>query len=268
MYGAGILDHMDKYDCTGFGGVPVHFIRLVGALDQAKKPPRWRFLMNSGDHLPVSIIQEIRNSLPEVQIFCVYGLTEVAGRLCILPPKIIDRKMGSVGLPLNGMQVTIRDEKGELVSPFEEGEVFAEGSCLMSGYLNNTAVNLKVMKTYGFATGDYGYLDDDGYLFLRGRKDDIFKVGGEKVSVKMIEEHIYGFEGIEDFIVIPFLDKHMGMVPCLYYVPDMVSEFSRKKLLRKLRKELPPTHIPAIIKQVSQIPRTSSGKAVRKSVNI
>lgn len=263
LFGSSILDQIKKYNCTGFGGVPVHFSRLLATFGSEEIPPSLRFLMNSGDHLPAPIIRSIRDALPSIEIHCFYGLTEVAGRLCSLPPEKIDEKTGSVGFPFEGMKVTIRDLEGRELPPNVEGEIHVNGPYLMSGYLNNPETNDKVMKPYGFSTGDFGYMDEDGYLFLRGRHDDIFKVGGEKVSVKEIEDAIFGIEAFEEFMVAPAFDEHMGNVPVLYYVLKEGMELNKKNMLRRLKSILPPTHVPAKFIQVKSIPRTSSGKAIR-----
>lgn len=263
LFGAGIIDQINEHDCSGFGGVPVHFSRLLSALSEKKAPNSLRFLMNSGDHLPLPVLETLVEKLPSVQFYCVYGLTEVSGRLCILPHEKVTQKAGSVGVPLDGMTVTIRNSKGEKTRPGELGQVFVCGPNLMAGYINNNDANSKSITKYGFATGDYGHLDDDGYLFLKGREDDIFKVGGEKVSVKMIEDAIFGLGYFLELMVVPEYDEHMGNIACLYYVLGG-GEFKRKELLSKLREILPHTHIPTRFVPVAKIPRTSSGKPLRK----
>jgi long-chain acyl-CoA synthetase len=264
LMGADLLEIIRDNRCTGFGGVPVHFTRLAGALNNATEPPTClRFLMNSGEHLPTPVLKKIYQAFPGIQFFCVYGLTEVAGRLCILSPDRLDSKIGSVGLPLPGMEITIRDEAGREMRNGEAGEVYVQGVCLMKGYLNNPKANEKSMKPYGFATGDFGYKDAEGYLYLLGRHDDIIKVGGEKVSVKMIEDAIHGFEAFTDFFVYPLFDEHMGTVPCVNYVLKQGAAFHKKELLKHLRQRLPANHIPAYFKEVTEIPRSSSGKVLR-----
>lgn len=264
LIGSNLIDIMRENHCTGFGGVPVHFIRLAGALKDIDSPTKSiRFLMNSGEHLPVPVLKDIHLALPDIQFFCVYGLTEVAGRLCILSPEKLEPKMGSVGLPLPGMEISIRNESGQEVDVEEMGEVHVTGKCLMQGYLNNSQANEKSMKPYGFATGDIGYIDSEGYLYLQGRCDDIMKVGGEKVSAKMIEEEIYGFEAFADFLVSSVFDEHMGNVPSVSYVLKEGATFSKKMLLKHLRKRLPANHIPVQFKETDEIQRASSGKVLR-----
>ncbi len=265
LFGKGVLDQMRDFNCTGFGGVPVHFLRILATIKDSSFPKRLRFLMNSGEHLPTPVIEGLRAASADLQIYCVYGITEVTGRFCILDPKKIDEKIGSVGLPLEGMMVSVRDEDGKEMGPNEEGEVYADGVCLMKGYINNPEANKKAMTPHGFATGDFGYLDDEGYLFLAGRRDDIIKVGGEKVSLNLIEEAVFGFDDFSEFIVAPYESEHMGASPCLFYVLKAGKPFDRPGLLRHLKKTLPDTHIPTRFVEVNSIPRTSSGKGVRNS---
>jgi len=115
-----------------------------------------------------------------------------------------------------------------------------------------------------FKTGDIGRLDEDGYLFLSGRMDDIIKVGGEKVSVKAIEEVLFDFEDFKEFMVAPVEDEHIGKVPCLYYVLQDGKAFDRRKVLKYLKSKLPGNHIPAKYIEKEKIERTVSGKTIRK----
>lgn len=268
LFGSAIFERIEANNCTGFGGVPVHFTRILGSLESQTPPAGLRFLMNSGEHLPVPVLKQIHQAMPEVEVYCVYGLTEVSGRLCILDPEKVPEKAGSVGHPLAGLEVTVRDEAGKELPAGVEGEVHVQGLCLMDGYLNNPETNAKVMKSYGFATGDFGYLDPDGDLFLKGRNDDIIKVGGEKVSVKMIEDAVFGFEAFKEFMVAPVYDERMGTVPCLFYVLAPDADFKRKTIIRHLKQKLPATHLPSHYVELDKIPRASSGKALRKGMKL
>lgn len=267
LFGDAIIDNLNKYHCTGFGGVPVHFARLAGALEENKLPKNVRFLMNSGEHLPKPLLLSLNNLLPEIDFYCVYGLTEVSGRLCILDPRMIKVKAGSVGKPLPGMRISIRDAKGNLLPKNTLGEVHVQGIGLMKEYLNNPDANNKSLHPYGFSTGDYGRIDREGYLYLEGRNDDIIKVGGEKVSLKMIEDAIYGFPGIEDLLVASKFSELMGNVPCLYYIPMKGVEFKKKLLINELKKKLPSNHIPSFFVEVESIQRSTSGKKLRAKLS-
>jgi acyl-CoA synthetase (AMP-forming)/AMP-acid ligase II len=264
LFGAKLLELINEYRCSGFGGVPVHFTRILAALEEGTSVSSdLRFLMNSGEHLPGPILKAICAAIPKLDFYCVYGLTEVAGRLCILDPKFTTNKSGSVGRPIGDMQVTVRNDDGHVLPAGERGQVYVTGPNLMSGYVDAPQINAKLMTPNGFASGDIGFKDEDGFLFLDGRRDDIIKVGGEKVSIRLIEEAVFGFEGIADHIVTPVYDKHLGMVPALYYVAKAEQALNRKVLRKKLKTTLPANHVPTKFEEVSEIPRSTSGKLDR-----
>lgn len=266
FFGNKIISLFEKYSCTGFGGVPVHFLRISEALETVSFHDSFRFLMNSGDHLSELIIKKIRSKAPKIEIFCAYGLTEVSGRFCILDSTDIDNKVGSVGKPIPDMFIEIKDENNNVLNAYEEGEVFAMGKCLMDGYLFNEDINKKLIINSSFATGDIGYIDTEGYLYLKGRKDDIFKVGGEKVSIKMIESIIVDYSDFEEFMVCVSSDKVIGNIPVLYYVIKEGKQFNNSNFILFLRTRLPENHIPKKIIKVNKIPKTESGKIIRKEI--
>jgi len=265
MFGENIIEQMNKHNCSGFGGVPIHFIRIITALRKGNIFKNLNLLINSGEHLPVPILKELIELLPDSKIFCVYGLTEVAGRYCILDYKLLKNKIGSVGKPLPGMSLKVLDKNGIKTKAFELGEVYASGDCLMQCYLNKPEPTHEDLLEKGFATGDIGYLDDDGFLFLKGRKDDVFKVGGEKVSSKEIEEAIYEYDHFKEFMIVSESYEHLGNVPVLYYVLRDNKEFEKTKLLKFLRKKLPPNHLPLKFYEEKELTRTSSGKMIKKT---
>jgi long-chain acyl-CoA synthetase len=258
-YGKDMLENLISTSCTGLAGVPATFIRMLPVIKDISGLSNMRFFFNSGEHLPAPVINSIREGAPNISLYCVYGLTEVAGRLCILPSDQIDKKSGSVGRPIPGMQIVIKDDEGNQLPPKSKGEVCVRGPCLFSGYLGSDDPPRKE-----FATGDIGYVDDEGYLFLEGRTDDIFKVGGEKVSVIKIEDALYGDETLEDFIVIPHYDERIGSVPCLHYVPKPGIKVKTRNIVERLRAVLPENHIPKHFKEVDTISRTSIGKKRRQ----
>ncbi|MEW5725018.1 MAG: class I adenylate-forming enzyme family protein [Thermodesulfobacteriota bacterium] len=266
-FGENLLELMVRFDCSGFGGAPVHLSRLAAAAGEAPAPPRLRFLMSSGDHLPVQVIDRVRKRFPEISLHCVYGLTEVAGRLCLLPPERLEEKKGSVGRPLKGMTVRVLDEDTlEPRGPGEVGEVYVKGPLLTGGYFEDEASSRDLHTPVGFRTGDYGYLDQDGFLYLRGRRDDIFKSGGEKVSALMIQEVLATHTDFADLAVVPIEDEVLGRVPGVYYVPGNNGGLDKRSLMRRLKTLLPANHVPSRFIPVDRIPRTGSGKVIRREL--
>ncbi len=267
LFGESLVESIKTYRCTGFGGAPVHLTRLLNSSEDVVLPNCFRFLVSSGDHLPAHVIKGLLDRFSDISLYCIYGLTEVAGRLCILPPKKIQEKMGSVGLPLPDMDVTVVKENDlKPAPPGEIGEVYVSGPLLTDEYFRDNESS-KLLKTKkGFQTGDYGYKDKDGYLYISGRKDDIFKSGGEKVSTVVIQQAVSILNVFEDITVIPIKDEVLGRIPAVFYVSTKNQEINFRNITRILRKVLPSNYVPRKFYQVDYIPRTGSGKVIKNKL--
>jgi acyl-CoA synthetase (AMP-forming)/AMP-acid ligase II len=262
FFGAGLLDEMETLVCTGFGGAPAHLVRVVEPLDEPHAHSL-RFWVSSGDHLPLPVIEKFRRLLPGVGLFNVYGLTEVSGRLCILPPAELDVRVGSVGRPIGDMRVVARRGDGAEAAPGDTGELYVTGSLLMQGYLDEPEITARTLTAHGLKTGDFGHVDESGAVWIAGRKDDIIKRGGEKVSIIHVQQALQGLGRFADVAVLAAPDDILGHVPVAFVVPLEPGAFKASRLLRELRAVLPPTSLPSRVIAVSSIPRTGSGKAVR-----
>ncbi len=262
FFGAGLLDEMQELGCTGFGGAPAHLVRVVEPLEEPRDHP-FRFWVSSGDHLPLAVIEKVRRVLPGVRLFNMYGLTEVSGRLCILPPEQIDARVGSVGRPIGDMRVVARRGDGSEAAPGETGELHVTGSLLMREYLGEPEVTTGTLTPLGLRTGDFGHVDADGYVWVAGRKDDIIKRGGEKVSIIHVQQALQGLGRFADVAVLAAPDDILGHVPVAFVVPLDRDSFKASRVLRELRGVLPGTSLPSRLIAVDAVPRTGSGKAVR-----
>ena len=263
FFGGGLLDEIAEAGCSGFGGAPAHLVRVVEPLDDAQPAGALRFWVSSGDHLPLDVIDRARRVLPGVRLFNMYGLTEVSGRLCVLPPDEIDRRRGSVGRPIGDMTVTVREPGGAAVPDGQVGELYVSGPLVMQGYLDEPDLNAASLGAHGFRTGDYGHRDADGYVWVAGRHDDIIKRGGEKVSLVHIQEALRALGLFTDVAVIAADDELLGRVPVAFVVPGDPGGFERAAVMRSLRRTLPPTSLPSRVVALGEIPRTGSGKPIR-----
>ena len=261
-FGEGLLDEMEALGCTGFGGAPAHLVRVVEPLEEPCAHP-FRFWVSSGDHLPQHVIDKARRVLPGIGLFNMYGLTEVSGRLCVLLPDELDDHEGSVGRPIGSMQVGPRDAGGAAVPAGQSGELYVTGPLVMQGYLDEPEITARTLTGHGLRTGDFGRVDGDGYVWVAGRKDDIIKRGGEKVSVVHVQEALLELGRFHDVAVIATPDEILGHVPVAFVVPREPEGFRGSRVLRELRGVLPSTSLPSRIVAVERIPRTGSGKAVR-----
>ncbi len=262
FFGDGLLAEMAALGCSGFGGAPAHLVRVVGPLDTPPAAPGLRFWVSSGDHLALDSIERVGRLLPGVRLYNMYGLTEVGGRLCVLPPDELERR-GSVGRPLPDMTVTVRDADGRSLPDGAEGELYVSGPLLMQGYLDEPEATAAALGEHGLRTGDFGRRDADGFVWVAGRRDDIIKRGGEKVSIVHIQEALRALGTFADVAVIAVDDAILGHVPVAFVVAADGRPVKRTAVMRELRGVLPATSLPSRIVPLDEIPRTGSGKAIR-----
>lgn len=264
LFKADLANLLGATRATCFGGAPLQ-LRWIAEC-AAVEPMKLRWVMSSGDHLSTDTISRFRSVLPDTSIYTVYGLTEVGGRLCVLPPEMVSRVPGSVGQPIPGMKLRVLDEGGRRCPPNVVGDVYVTGDWLFDGYYRDEGATKKNLGPWGLRTGDLGLIDDNGFLYLRGRSDDVFKSSGKKVSGLMISDALMRTEFFEDVFVMAQPHAVVGHVPYVYFVPRKNVQFDRGATVRHLRKTLPADHIPQAFIEVPAIPRTGSGKVIRREM--
>lgn len=261
---ADLFKHLKTQRANCFGGAPVQ-LRWIGEC-AASQPIKLRWLFSSGDHLPPEVIHLLRQNLPASEIFTVYGLTEVGGRFCILPPADTAAHLGKVGVPIAGLSIDIVDDDGTVLGTGETGEVRIQGQSLFNGYYNDHEKTTAVVSDGKFRTGDMGWLDEHGRLSLVGRNDDVFKSAGQKVSTVPISDALMKTGFFNDVVVIPNELEGIGLVPWAYYTLKDGTEFKKGLVLRSLRAVLSSNYLPREFRELSHIPRTGSGKIDRKAL--
>lgn len=254
-------DFLAESGANCFGGAPVQLAWIAQAARE--RPVALDWVMSSGDHLSPEIIAALRAALPACGIYTVYGLTELGGRFCVLPDDELDTQAGTVGRPIEGLGVTVLDDDGRPCPVGVAGEVVAEGRLMLKSYFGDPAATAAVLDGNRFRTGDLGYLNDAGNLVLTGRKDDVFKVNGQKVSAIVVQDALRETGMFADVAVIPLEDPALGMTPCACFVSAPDAAFDRSAVLRAMRKALPPHFLPRKFVEVAAIPRTGSGKVRR-----
>lgn len=251
-------------EITAFGGSPFH-LRFIG-MAGADRLPHLRWVMSSGDHLPLSTITDLQSNFSDLAVHVFYGMVEVGGRMCSLPPEHVATKAGSVGVPLPGLAVDILDESGSAVAAGEIGELHVKGAYSFRGYLNNQAATNDVISDRGFRTGDMGYQDEDGFLFLAGRSDSVFKRSGQKVSAQVVTDQLIELGLYDDVWVGSRTDEVQGRVPVVYFVCEESEPPVESDVLRALRESIPTNHLPGAFVRLRSIPRTGSGKVQRQKL--
>lgn len=219
------------------------------------------FVRSVSAPLPSDLMKNFGRELG-VPIIEIYGMTETSGVITSnpLPPSI--RRVGSVGIPAPNMCVKILDEFNNQSTVNQIGSVVVKGPSLLKGYLFDEDENARVIKSHGFYTGDLGYLDEDGYLYLTGRVKDIINRGGEKVTPQEVDRVLLEHPSILDAAVFPIphpsLGEDVGAVVVLREGVNIPTE----DILSWLRERLAYFKIPQKIFVIDEIPR-KNGKLQR-----
>jgi long-chain acyl-CoA synthetase len=256
-----VIDKMVEERVTGFSGVPSTFAIL---LNRSKirdvEFPALRYVTQAGGPMSPVHAQELRNALPKADIFIMYGQTEASARLTFLAPKDLSRKIGSIGKSIPGVTIVVRKPDGTPVIPGETGEIVAEGENIMMGYWNWPEATANVLEGGRLRTGDMARIDEEGYLFIVGRKSEMIKSGAHRISPKEIEEVILEIAGIHEVAVLGVKDEIMGEVIHAYVVLKENHPLDAKVISAYCSKNLPPYKVPKTLHFVSTLPKTPSGK--------
>ncbi|MER6382151.1 AMP-binding protein [Streptomyces sp. NPDC001250] len=223
-----------------------------------------RMFTNTGAALPKATMEALRAHFPGARVVRQYGQTE-AKRITVMPPEEDTERPGSVGLPLPGTQVVILDAEGDPVPVGEVGEIVAAGPHVMPGYWRTpeaTAGAFRPDPVTGrlrLHTGDYGRFDTDGYLYFEGRRDDMFKRKGIRMSTTEIEAAALDVPGVRAAAAVPPGETH-DLV--LFAECDLDPGALRKELARRLE----PAKVPAVFRVLETFPLTQHGKNSRQEL--
>lgn len=192
-----------------------------------------------------------------------YGLTESAYLAAVDNPLRGERKPFSIGRPYKGVNLKILDEEGHVLPPRKIGEIIIAGPNLMQGYYNLPEETSLVLKGNELYTGDLGYLDEDGYLYFCGRKDEMFRVNALKVYPIEVEEVLYHHPKVRLCAVIGIPDVEKGSVPKAYIVPRDAG-LSVEEIMNFCEERLPGYKTPKFVEICESLPLSGNGKICKK----
>jgi len=262
-----VIDEMVKKEVTLFAGVPSTFAMLLNRSVFAKTEfPSLRMVTQAGGAMAPALIKRLLEVLKGAKLFVMYGATEASARISYLPPERLTDKLGSIGIPIPGVELAVRDDHGNIMPPFAQGNICANGPGIMQGYWNDSKETSKALKPWGLVTGDLGYMDDEGFFFLTGRNKQMLKIGGERVSPKEIEDAIIECGSVHETAVIGKPDDLLGEVPLAYIVPINEKSFVLDELNSYLRKRLAGHKQPKEWKIVKGLPKKPSGKIDKEAL--
>jgi acyl-CoA synthetase (AMP-forming)/AMP-acid ligase II len=254
--------------------VPTMLERIIEVLaDDGGGLPRLRHLSYGGGKAPVALVERAMRLLPGVKFVNAYGLTETSSTIAALTPDdhrvcfesddpAVRRRLGSVGRPLPSVEVEIRDPEGKAVAPGVRGEIHVRGDQVSGEYATGSVLG----EGRWFATRDAGWVDDEGFLFLDGRLDDVIVRGGENLSPGEIEETLLEHPAVAEAAVVGVPDPEWGEAVGAVVVLHEGAVATVTDLQEFVRDRLRSTKTPQVIQVRDELPYNETGKLLRRVI--
>jgi long-chain acyl-CoA synthetase len=262
------LKTIDKEKPTMFAGVPTLYKALIDCPDVKKYDlSSLKVCLSGGAALNEHVMKGFKD-LTGVELTEGYGLSETAP-IATANPVFGQKKLNSIGLPVPQTEVKIINlEFPDQRQPIRvEGEICLKGPQVMRGYWNRPDETAKVMDKEGFFhTGDVGYMDEDGYIFIVDRIKDMINASGLKVFPRKVEEAVLMHPAISECIVIGVDDEYRGETVKAFIVPRLGQKVDDKELLSFLKDKLAPYEMPKMIETRASLPKTMIGKPDKKAL--
>ena len=263
-----IIRDLKMHNCSGFAGVPSHFQILLRKSVSFKETvfTDLKYVTQAGGKLATIFIDEFRDSFPDVKFIVMYGQTEATARLSYLPPELYEKKKGSMGKGIPGVELKVINEKGEKIKPGETGEVIAHGDNIMIGYFSDEEGTRNTIKNGWLYTGDLGTVDKDGYIYLTARKKEIIKVRGKRISPKEIEAVILELKEVIDCSIEGIEDDIEGeqLKATVIVRKDALNTITKESIMQHCSKHLALYKIPHIYELKQELTISATGKKIKK----
>ncbi|MBI4202223.1 MAG: long-chain-fatty-acid--CoA ligase [Chloroflexi bacterium] len=226
--------------------------------------------------MPVPVIREAIKKMPNTKFINAFGQTETASTITMLPPEDHDlsgtpaevekklKRLSSIGKPLSDVMVRIVDEEGNYVPMGEVGEIVASGPRLMKGYWNREDATKETMRNGWLYTGDLGYSDEDGYIYLAGRAKDFIKRGGEMISPDEVEQVLMSHPAVDEAAVIGIPDEFWGERVRAVVVVRPGWGVSEEELINHCHERLASYKRPESVVFTGELPRNPMGKVLKR----
>ena len=269
-----VLIALESQKITGLACVPSLWAQLAKLEWSATINEHLRYLTNSGGKMPKSVLTAIRQRVPNGQFFLMYGLTE-AFRSTYLPPEQLDTRPDSIGKAIPNADILVVRDDGSLCAVHEAGELVHRGSLVAMGYWNDpikTAERFKPapnqlsslpLTEVAVWSGDTVTMDEDGYLYFVGRKDDMIKTSGYRVSPTEIEEVIYSSGLVKEAAAIGIAHDSLGQAVLVVISLQHPDDYDEALLIKHCKTYLPNFMIPAKIVVLDSLPKNPNGKIDR-----
>lgn len=262
---------------TGLTAVPSLWIQVATLSWPRAAQDSLRYIANTGGHLPRATLTALRQALPRSQVFLMYGLTE-AFRSTYLPPDQVDRRPDSIGRAIPNAEIQVVREDGSACAPGEPGELVHRGSLVSLGYWNDpekTAHRFRLapnqppglpLSERAVWSGDTVRMDEAGYLYFIGRKDDMIKTSGYRVSPTEVEEVLYGSGLVAEAAAMGIPHPVLGQAVVAIVKPSAMESFDSGRLIDHCKQQLPNFMTPLQVIVLDSLPRNPNGKIDRQQL--
>lgn len=273
-----VVKTITKHQVTGLAAVPPLWQQLMKVEWPMEATRQLRYFTNSGGAMPQVTLQKLRETFTHASPYLMYGLTE-AFRSTYLPPELVDERPGSMGKAIPNAEIMVINEQGQECEPDEPGELVHRGPHVSLGYWNDAEKTAERFKPVPVArnglmltemavwSGDTVKKDKDGFLYFIGRKDEMIKTSGNRVSPMEVEEVCYQtVEEIAEVVVTGVPDLELGQAIVMTLVLKDSADIDHQALLGKIKRNLPNFMHPKHLEMFDALPRNPNGKVDRSAL--
>ncbi len=258
-----VMNAVGQFTVTKLYAVPTVYIRLLSLPDLKERLGSVRYCFSAAASMAKEVVKEWKTRTG-LDIFEAYGMTESTSMVTF--NHFYRHVVGSVGTAAPNVEIQIHDKKGKVLGLNEPGEICISGPNIMKGYLNRKKDTKAAFRGRWFRSGDVGYLDDHSYLYIVDRIKELIITGGENVSPREVEEVLYTRHEIEECAVIGLPDKEYGERIVAYIVPKPGKKIDPVDLKAYLKTQLSPFKVPKEFISVSELPKSSTGKLLKREL--
>lgn len=267
-----------KQRITGIGGVPPLWNQLAGLTWPAEAVATMRYFTNTGGHMPRATLDRLRASLTNAKPYLMYGLTE-AFRSTYLPPEEVDNRPDSMGKAIPNAEIQVVNENGELCAADEPGELVHRGALVSLGYWNDperTAERFKPVPgqlpglprtEYAVWSGDTVRRDAEGFLYFVGRRDEMIKSSGYRISPTELEEVVYSSGAVSEAVALGLPHPMIGQGIVIVATPPPEGSLDTEAVIGACRDALPQFMVPHAVVERASLERNPNGKIDRKKLS-
>ncbi len=264
-----ILDLIERHRCTTFIGVPMmfHMLTMMPGLDE-RDLSSVRSISYAGSPMPPSTIRRLRRRFPGVELRNFFGLSETLSVTHVLPDEDADERPESIGKVLPDVGMAILNEEGNEVLGGEVGELCFRRENVTQGYWGRPGLLEESCVGPWFRTGDLALVDEEGYVYLRGRKKEMIIVGGENVYALEVETALISHEQIREVAVVGIpatgVRESLGEMIKAVVVPEAGAELSALDVKRHCAERLATYKVPHVVEFRDALPRNPGGKVIKR----